>query len=437
MGDSRVVRPSSRGLALPFIDSELPLNLELTRRDLLKIAGYGSLAAFLAACGGGSAPTSSSKPFNLLLMTSDTGPAASFGPAYEAGYHAAIDHVNSHGGLLGRPLKATIRDDGTDTSRAVTIVQSEITNNRPDFVHNGISNTNGPGITPLLTREKIISVQAAQNLVMNDQEKFPYYFSNGLVATTYAVAAAGYLKSLGAKTVGILASTDGTGTSSLGAAQPAFKDAGIQVVDVERYTTTDLDMTSQLRKLDAAKPDYLFLSMGLAGPAGFIMQGIDRLGITRPLLGDIGTSGGLNENATSFPKSASLAKLQLVSYAVQARGTGGRASLPEVAAAIATFKEYENGNITNPQISTLAYDSILTWVTAVTQAQSADADKVKKVLEGWGQKPASGFLTWDTMSFTPTNHFNKGSGSNNIAIVQAGTLDNNSTRQIVAPVTIP
>src|SRR5260370_18571151 len=31
-------------------------NLDLSRRDVLKIAGYGSLAAFIAACGGGTSP---------------------------------------------------------------------------------------------------------------------------------------------------------------------------------------------------------------------------------------------------------------------------------------------------------------------------------------------------------------------------------------------
>ena len=51
MGDSRDANRRN-SLALPFLSSELPLDLELSRRDLLKIAGYGSLAAFIAACGG-------------------------------------------------------------------------------------------------------------------------------------------------------------------------------------------------------------------------------------------------------------------------------------------------------------------------------------------------------------------------------------------------
>src|SRR5258708_26496488 len=57
MGDSRdalKVRRAleARRLELPFLETDLPLNLDLSRRDILKIAGYGSLAAFIAACGG-------------------------------------------------------------------------------------------------------------------------------------------------------------------------------------------------------------------------------------------------------------------------------------------------------------------------------------------------------------------------------------------------
>ena len=44
MGNSRI--------EVPYTDIKLPLDLDLTRRDILKIAGYGSLAAFIAACGG-------------------------------------------------------------------------------------------------------------------------------------------------------------------------------------------------------------------------------------------------------------------------------------------------------------------------------------------------------------------------------------------------
>ena len=58
MGDSPMDRRSSK-FRLPGLEKELSLYNELTRRDVLKIAGYGSLAAFIAACGGSPSTTTS------------------------------------------------------------------------------------------------------------------------------------------------------------------------------------------------------------------------------------------------------------------------------------------------------------------------------------------------------------------------------------------
>jgi multiple sugar transport system substrate-binding protein len=47
-------------ISVPNTGIELPLDLDLSRRDILKIAGYGSLAAFIAACGGGTSTSGNS-----------------------------------------------------------------------------------------------------------------------------------------------------------------------------------------------------------------------------------------------------------------------------------------------------------------------------------------------------------------------------------------
>jgi multiple sugar transport system substrate-binding protein len=46
------------GARIPLLESELPLNVDLTRRDLLKLGGYASAAAFLAACANGATTSS-------------------------------------------------------------------------------------------------------------------------------------------------------------------------------------------------------------------------------------------------------------------------------------------------------------------------------------------------------------------------------------------
>src|SRR5579859_3650278 len=56
MGDSREAKRVANRLALLNTGIELPFNLDLSRRDVLKIAGYGSFAA----CGGTSTSGNSS-----------------------------------------------------------------------------------------------------------------------------------------------------------------------------------------------------------------------------------------------------------------------------------------------------------------------------------------------------------------------------------------
>jgi multiple sugar transport system substrate-binding protein len=78
MSDSRIVRrlPSSSKIALPYTGTEVPLNLDLSRRDVLKLAGYTSAAAFLAACGGTTTTSGGSTGGSLSLGSnaSDAGP---------------------------------------------------------------------------------------------------------------------------------------------------------------------------------------------------------------------------------------------------------------------------------------------------------------------------------------------------------------------------
>ena len=62
MGDSRdASRTSPKGkISVPNTGIELPWDLDLSRRDVLKIGAYGSLAAFIAACGGGTSSSGGS-----------------------------------------------------------------------------------------------------------------------------------------------------------------------------------------------------------------------------------------------------------------------------------------------------------------------------------------------------------------------------------------
>ena len=107
MGDSADAKRLRNRLALPYSDVELPLNLDLSRRDLLKIAGYGSLAAFIAACGGGTTTTTSvtakGGTMSLGSYSSDAAP--------KKGLQDVIDAFTAANG--GTKVKINTVDHGT------------------------------------------------------------------------------------------------------------------------------------------------------------------------------------------------------------------------------------------------------------------------------------------------------------------------------------
>src|SRR5438445_2472871 len=114
MGDSseakRVRHAASGRIMVPNTGIELPLNLDLSRRDILKIAGYGSLAAFIAACGGGSPGSSGSANVTAKGGSVSIGSNAS-DPGVKKGLADIVSAFTSANG--GTKVRVNTVDHGT------------------------------------------------------------------------------------------------------------------------------------------------------------------------------------------------------------------------------------------------------------------------------------------------------------------------------------
>jgi len=109
MGDSPVTgrSPLPRRAGVPLLGRELPLNLDLSRREMLKLTGYTSMAAFLAACGTGGTTTTT---------TTSTGGTVSIGsnqsdPGPRAGFDKLVAAFKAANG--GTNVKLNVVDHGT------------------------------------------------------------------------------------------------------------------------------------------------------------------------------------------------------------------------------------------------------------------------------------------------------------------------------------
>ena len=91
-------------IEVPYMGIKLPLDLCLSRRDVLRIAGYGSLAAFIAACGGGTT-TSATTGGTVTVGSNESDP----GP--RKGVQAIADAFSAANG--GTKVKLNVVDHGT------------------------------------------------------------------------------------------------------------------------------------------------------------------------------------------------------------------------------------------------------------------------------------------------------------------------------------
>jgi len=118
MGDSREAKRVANRLALLNTGVELPLDLDLSRRDMLKIAGFGSLAAFIAACGGTTTSGNTG-----ITATGGKMSLGSYGsdPGSKAGIQAIADAFSGANG--GTKVTVNTVDHGTFQNQITSYLQ--------------------------------------------------------------------------------------------------------------------------------------------------------------------------------------------------------------------------------------------------------------------------------------------------------------------------
>src|SRR6266699_6301651 len=117
MGDSSQAKRVRNLLAAR--DATLNLNLDLSRRDVLKIAGYGSLAAFIAACGGNNTTTTTgitAKGGKVSLGSYNTDPNS------KKGTQAIVDAFTAANG--GTKVSINTVDHGTFQNQISSYLQA-------------------------------------------------------------------------------------------------------------------------------------------------------------------------------------------------------------------------------------------------------------------------------------------------------------------------
>lgn len=205
-----------------------------------------------------------------------TGVDATSGAAQQAGMGYFLQQLNASGGINGHPLKVTYCDAASTPQGAAQCAQQFAGMSS----HLVITQTSDPptrGALPYLTKDVVVDV---------DPILLPKAGTDVFQATAAGSVIAGALvsavKKSGLHTIGVLYTTDTSGTHQLEAAQAAAKAAGITVVS-QPQTAGVTDVTPQLLKLKSMGADVFYLASIGANTAAAVSS-YKTLGLTTPVV---------------------------------------------------------------------------------------------------------------------------------------------------------
>ena len=247
-----------------------------------------TLAVLVAACSSGStassgggltsgSSTSGGKSAYVIGSIIDlTGNDATSGAAQQAGMGYFLQQLNASGGVNGHPLKVTYCDAASTPQGAAQCAQQFAGLS----THLVLTQTDDPptrGALPYLTKELVVAVDPVL-LPKSGTNVFQATASGAVIAKALVSA----VKSSGLGTIGVLYTTDTSGTHQLAAAQAAAKAAGITVVS-QPQTPGVTDVTPQLLKLKSMGAQVIYLASVGANTAAAVTS-YHTLGLTIPVV---------------------------------------------------------------------------------------------------------------------------------------------------------
>jgi branched-chain amino acid transport system substrate-binding protein len=262
-------------------------------------ASSGSSGSGTSTAAGGTAKTVGGKggkgTWTLGGIVDLTGTDASGGPEQEKGDAYILDQINRAGGINGHKLQIKFCDGQTTPQGAAQCAQQLAGVNSHLVLVQG-ADPPTRGALPSLTKDLVVAI---------DPILLPKAGTNAFQATSSGFVVAGALvgaaKAAGMKTIGVLYTTDTSGTHQLAAAQMVAKQAGIKVVS-EAQDPSSTDVTPQLIKLRSAGAQVIYLASVGTNTAAAV-NSYKTLNMSQPVVvGAAAVTNGFLSSLSSIPQ---------------------------------------------------------------------------------------------------------------------------------------
>lgn len=375
----------------------------MSSRTVIVVALAGSLA--LAGCGSGSdAASSETGPIKIGMVAPLTGPFSPLGLGDKAAAEQEVKKINAAGGINGRTIELTVKDDKTEVPQSVSLYNQFAADKSYSAVLSSANVSASTAIGPSAISTKTPTLTLGPVSAFADGSN-PYTFTIPATPEVYAKKMVEYFAKEGVKTLSIgYSGKDVYGENGNAATKAAAQAAGIEVVLDEPVDLGATDFTPLITKVKAAKADAFLL--WAAGPAPVI--------ITKQLQGTGIKLYGTGANASNLyiEPAGKAAEGVVMSSSIAVPGAQLPAGpLKTLVDDFATPWQAANKGVYPPQFAFDGVTGIQLLKAAIEKAGSTDREAIRDALETLDVLTPTGRFT-----YTKTNH--SGLSADAVAIVK-------------------
>ena len=214
--------------------------------------------------------------------------------AVKRGLEAHVDAINADGGIDGKKIELVVKDDQSDPTRAVTLLQEEFTKGKPALVVPGSTSAESLAMAPLLERNGVVGIGVAASPVLDDLEKFPNYFSTNGLQSEILTGAVDYMTDMdGVDKISLVVADDALGEAVETGFKASLEDAGVDF-SVHVFKADSVDVTATFQQALDEDPDWIYMD-GSGDQVARMLEGRVKAGAEKiPTLAGGAATGQIN-----------------------------------------------------------------------------------------------------------------------------------------------
>lgn len=213
-----------------------------------------ALTLLLSVLGVGISVWLKPKPVFVGVLHSQTGTMAMSEQSVLQATLAAIDDINAHGGVLGRPLKAIVVDGASDEKVFAQAAEQLLVNNRVEVIFGGWTSASRKAMLPVLAEHKGLLFYPVQ---YEGIEQSPHVIYTGMAPNQQIYPALTYMSEHFGKKVLLVGSDYIYPRMANAIARPVLMSLGASVCDEIYFPLGSQDVDSLNKIVKRCQPDYI------------------------------------------------------------------------------------------------------------------------------------------------------------------------------------